>query len=178
MFVHCTQAPRLPLAVNSHSGVSGKLSPHAASPPSAGPPVTVAVIAAAEVPAAEGAWLRGLPDRNARWLGGQGDDLAGAGLVLPVPGEGGDLEAGDFSPTSHAGDSRRLAHLPAKLPPGRYVLEDEAVAVLKHPEPRPAHCRQPRPARPRRTARRPTYSWPAVRRADAGSGAAAGGQTS
>ena len=72
------------------------------------------------------AWLRGLPDRHARWLGGQGTDLAGAGLVLPVPGEGGDLEAVYFSPTSHAGDSWRLAHLPAKLPPGRYVLEDEA----------------------------------------------------
>ncbi|MGB1149067.1 MAG: hypothetical protein ACPG5C_03120, partial [Alphaproteobacteria bacterium] len=72
------------------------------------------------------AWLRGLPDRHARWLRGQGADLAGAGLVLPVPGEDGDLEAVYFSPTSHAGDSWRLAHLPAKLPPGRYVLEDEA----------------------------------------------------
>ena len=46
--------------------------------------------------------------------------------MLPVPGEDGALEAVYFSPTSHAGDSWRLAHLPVKLPPGRYALEDEA----------------------------------------------------
>ena len=77
-------------------------------------------------PKPDRAWLRGLPDRHARWLRSQGADLDGAGLVLPVPGEDGALEAVYFSPTSHAGDSWRLAHLPAKLPPGRYALEDEA----------------------------------------------------
>ena len=35
------------------------------------------------------AWLRGLPDRHARWLRSQGADLDAAGLVLPVPGEDG-----------------------------------------------------------------------------------------
>jgi leucyl aminopeptidase len=77
-------------------------------------------------PKPDRAWLRGLPDRHARWLRSQGAGLDGAGLVLPVPGEDGALEAVYFSPTSHAGDSWRLAHLPAKLPPGRYALDDEA----------------------------------------------------
>ena len=70
-------------------------------------------------------WFRGLPDRHARWLRGQRGDMAAAGLVLPVPGDDGSLEAVYFSPTHHAGDCWRLAHLPNKLPPGRYALADE-----------------------------------------------------
>ena len=73
-------------------------------------------------PVADRAWLRAIPAHHAAWLGEQGLDLVSAGVVIPVPGPKGSLEAVYYAPTQHSGDLWGLAHLPAKLPPGRYAL--------------------------------------------------------
>ena len=67
-------------------------------------------------PKPDRAWLRGLPDRHARWLRSQGADLDGAGLVLPVPGEDGALEAVYFSCllyTSPSPRDKRQSRMPS-----------------------------------------------------------------
>lgn len=83
---------------------------------------TIALVAIPEK--AGRAWLKTLPSRHATWLQAQAKDLSAPGLVLPAPDDRGAIEAVYFTPTHHAGDSWRLAHLPPALPEGRYALDD------------------------------------------------------